>query len=125
MDSIHIHNLVFPGKHGVYEQERKLEQEFLVDLILNTDLAKAGVSDDLADTIDYHRVKDIVRHIIVDTSSYLIEKVAQDIADAILKETVVDSVTVTVQKTTIWKDGIPGVTITRTKNVWLSRSALA
>jgi FolB domain-containing protein len=51
MDYIHITNLFFSGKHGYFEKERKVEQEFAIEVKLGFDTVKAGKSDKLADTI--------------------------------------------------------------------------
>jgi len=48
-------------------------------------------------------------------STYLIEKMATDIAEKILQHRRVQSVTVSVCKKEILADGIPGVSITRTR----------
>lgn len=115
MDTIHIRTLIVSGNHGAYEEERRLEQEFQVDLEFSCDTSKAGVSDALKDTVDYQVIKDIIVSIIKNTKTYLIEKIAEDIARAILGDPRITSVTVSVQKITIWKNGIPGVTITRSR----------
>ncbi len=115
MDYIHIDNLSFPGKHGVYANERRVEQEFVVSLRLGVDTKKAGESDDLSDTIDYQKVKDIVAEIIEGSSRYLIEKLAEEIAARILLDARVRLVKVTIKKTAVWDNGVPGVTILRSQ----------
>ena len=44
------------GFHGVFEHERREGQEFVVDVELAVDLAPAGASDDLADTVNYGEI---------------------------------------------------------------------
>ncbi len=113
MDIIHIDNLIFSGKHGVYEKERNLEQEFEVSVVLSFDVSRAALSDKISDTIDYSEAKKAVRGVIEGSSCYLIEKLARDIADKLLGDTRIESVKVTVRKIHVWDNGIPGVTITR------------
>ena len=49
------------GVHGVLPEEQVRAQPFEVDLELHVDLAAAGKSDDLADTVSYADVIDAVR----------------------------------------------------------------
>lgn len=113
MDLIHIDNLRFSGKHGVYEHERKVEQEFDVGIVLEVDTKKAAESDDINNTVDYDTVRTIVRDVIENSSSYLIEKLADVIAQKILKDKQIGKVTVTIKKIEVWPNGIPGVTVVR------------
>jgi dihydroneopterin aldolase len=113
MDYIHIDNLSFSGKHGVYEKERRVEQEFAVSVRLGFDTAKAGTSDDLTDTLDYQKAKDVIRATIEGGSRYLIEKLAEEIAALLMQDKRVLSAEVTIKKVAVWDNGIPGVTIRR------------
>ena len=113
MDYIHIDNLFFSGKHGVYSKERKVEQEFLISLKMGFDVSGAANTDKLKDTVDYQRVKEVVSKVIQGKSRYLIETLAQDISIQILEDTRIKSVEVSIRKTAVWDNGIPGVTIAR------------
>jgi len=113
MDYIHIDNLRFNGKHGVYDNERRGEQEFLVSLKIGFNTKKAGKSDNLNDTLDYQEAKNAVADVISGESHYLVERLAEDIAQAILEDTRIVSVEVTIKKTAVWDNGVPGVTIVR------------
>ncbi len=116
MDTIHVENLVFSGKHGVGEEERNLEQEFEVSAELAIDTTRSAQSDDISDTVDYSVVKNIIRDAVEGSSCYLMEKLAQDIATRILVDAKVARVSVTVRKTHIWENGVPSVTVTRGRN---------
>lgn len=116
MDYITIDNLFFRGKHGVYAAERKVEQEFQISLRLGFDAAKSAASDNLADTVDYDEVKREVREVIEGGSRYLIESLAEDITARVFKDARIQSVEVSIQKTAVWDNGVPGVIIVRTKN---------
>lgn len=115
MDIIHIEKLICFGKHGVYEKERSVEQEFQVDIELKLDMKRAGESDKLSDTIDYDEVKRIAESIIKDTKRYLIEKIAEEIAGRILEKGSVQEVRVSIRKVAVWENGVPGVTVMRSK----------
>ncbi len=98
-DVISLQGIQGFGYHGVFEHERKNGQEFFVDIELSADLTRASQTDSLEDTIDYGAVCDVVVTHIVGTPVQLIEKLAADIADDILKQfLLVDSVKVIVHK---------------------------
>lgn len=83
-DRIALNNMTFQGRHGVLEEERALPQPFEVDVELVLDLAPAGVSDDLRDTVDYREVFAIVRDTIEGPSRQLIEALAETVAARLL-----------------------------------------
>ena len=88
----------FYGFHGVNPEERVLGQEYLVDLAVDMDLANAGTSDRLEDTISYARIYRAVREVMEGEPRNLLEAAAQSIADRVLSEFPVDSVGVLVKK---------------------------
>ena len=71
------------GYHGVLDHEAKNGQEFIVDLEIYLDLSRASTSDDLADTIDYGALADVVVEEITGERVQLIERLAGRIADRI------------------------------------------
>lgn len=84
MDKMSLTRMEFFGYHGVFEEEQKLGQRFYVDLDLYLDLQKAGQSDDLAHTINYAELYELVRDIMEDERYRLIEAVAEKIATRLL-----------------------------------------
>jgi dihydroneopterin aldolase len=52
-DRIALTGLRVRGFHGVLAQERVDGQDFLVDVVLHLDLARAAASDAVADTVHY------------------------------------------------------------------------
>lgn len=113
MDFLHIEDLVVEATHGHYEKEWSKEQRFLISLRVGFDSHAAGKSDALTDTIDYDVLKKEVHEALAADRRYLIEKLADDIAERILKDQRALEVTVTIKKLDVWDNGIPGVTITR------------
>lgn len=73
------------GYHGDLPEEKKLGQKFVVDLELNLDLSKAGKSDQLSDTVDYPQILSVVEKIVGGEPKNLIEAVAEEIAEKILR----------------------------------------
>ena len=74
----------FYGYHGVHDSEKELGGKFEVDLELRTSLKKSIASDDLADTIDYQAVYEIVSNSLEKNKFYLLEALAGHIAKSLL-----------------------------------------
>lgn len=112
MDTIFINGLVFSGRHGVYEEERRAPQRFGVDIeVLQT---PRDWQETLANTYDYMEARDIAQRIIEGPSCKLIETLAETIAQEILKNKNVAQVAVTLRKLDIVAPAEAGVTIVRT-----------
>jgi len=98
MDKIFIKDLVIKTLIGVDEDERRQEQEVIINITLELDLSLPSASDNLDDTIDY---RDLVSKIKQETSGtvyILVEALAEMIAQACLDEEGVKRVTVSVEK---------------------------
>lgn len=84
-DRIELRGLRAVGTHGVLAEERDRAQPFEVDLDLAVDLGPAGTSDDLADTVDYGAVADVVAACVSGPRSFaLLEALAGHVADEVL-----------------------------------------
>ena len=98
-DKIILNGIKISGRHGCTEYERQHEQIFIVDAELYLDLSQAGKSDDLGDTIDYVQVLTDIKKIVGGTPRNLIETVAQDICDILLKKYfLLDALKITIHK---------------------------
>ncbi|HEY9764348.1 MAG TPA: dihydroneopterin aldolase [Trichocoleus sp.] len=84
-DHIHISGIRAYGYTGALPEENVLGQWFEVDLTLWLDLAKAGESDQLADTHNYVYGVQATQQIIRESRFKLIEKLASAIATVILQ----------------------------------------
>ena len=98
MDKIILKGIQFHGYHGVAEAERQLGQKYEIDLELMTELSAAGKTDDLAHTIDYAQVVQLVVEIGTQQSFQLFEALAETIAAAILARFQIEEVRVAVKK---------------------------
>jgi dihydroneopterin aldolase len=98
MDRIELQGLRALGVHGVLAEERERAQPFEVDVALQLDLAPAGTSDDLAKTIHYGELAEMIVRIVERLSFQLIESLAEHIAEACKADPRVQEVTVTVCK---------------------------
>lgn len=84
MDRMVLRQMVFYGYHGVYPEENKLGQKFIVDLDLRLDLGRAARSDDVNDTVNYADIHALVKEIVQGKPVKLIETLAGNIATAVL-----------------------------------------
>lgn len=59
---IRLNKIRLRGSHGVLPQESIVGNDFVLDIYLELDIPKAVISDDIADTISYSEVYDIVKY---------------------------------------------------------------
>jgi 7,8-dihydroneopterin aldolase/epimerase/oxygenase len=99
-DAIVLRGLRVVGTHGVLPEEKRRAQPFEVDLELHVDLAPAGDSDRLEDTVDYAGVADAAAAVVAGPPSYdLLEALAGAVASAALaSDPRVTAVTVDLRK---------------------------
>ena len=100
-DRLSLIGMRFEARHGVLAEEKVTSQPFEVDLVLRADLSAAAERDDLAATVDYAALFDLVGGIVTGPSRDLIEALAGSIATAVLAATdptLVDEVEVRVRK---------------------------
>lgn len=76
----------FYGFHGLFPEENKLGQRFIVDVELFLSLQTAGKSDQMKDSIDYGRVYGIIKKIVEGEAKNLIESLAETIAGQLLEQ---------------------------------------
>ncbi|TCK93306.1 dihydroneopterin aldolase [Natranaerovirga hydrolytica] len=120
MDKIIMKNLGFYGYHGVLLEENKLGQKFFIDTVLYMDLKKAGKKDAIEDTVSYADVYEHIKDMTENKRFHLIEALAENIADTILKQyPMVKEIKVTIKKPEAPVKGIYdyfGVEIRRQRN---------
>lgn len=98
-DRIELRGLRVVGRCGVLPEEIERGQPLEVDLDVVTDMAAAGVSDDLSDTVDYGAICAAVERAITDGHVQLLEFLAGKLADAVLAvDGRISAVEVTVRK---------------------------
>ncbi|SDC71445.1 dihydroneopterin aldolase [Shouchella lonarensis] len=81
MDKIHMKQLSFYGYHGVFPEERKLGQRFMVDVTLMLDLSAAALNDELTASIDYGDVYARIRDIVEGKPHQLVEALTNTIME--------------------------------------------
>jgi len=98
-DAIFITGLLIHARHGFMPHEEKVGQRFVIDLELATDLARAAVSDKVADTVSYASIVEAVTRAFTARSYRLVEAAAGAVADEVLSTFPrIASVRVTVHK---------------------------
>jgi len=85
MDCIQLTEIRCYGYTGYLPEEQVLGQRFEVDLTLWLDLAVAGKSDAIADTLDYRSVISSVQQLVKTAKFSLVERLASAIAESILE----------------------------------------
>ncbi|MCU1500056.1 MAG: dihydroneopterin aldolase [Acidimicrobiales bacterium] len=98
-DVIELRGLELQGICGALPEERDRAQPLQVDLDVYADLSAAGSSDDLADTVDYGALCDVVARVVADGRPQLLEQLSTAVAAAVLAvDGRIDAVTVSVRK---------------------------
>lgn len=97
-DTVAIRGVTAWACHGVLPSEKQLAQPFSVDIELEVDLAAAGATDDLTESVSYADVARDALAVLQGPSVDLLETLAARIAEACLRHELVEAVTVTVHK---------------------------
>jgi D-erythro-7,8-dihydroneopterin triphosphate epimerase len=98
MDRIIIRDLRVRCIIGINDEERREKQDVIINIAIYADLSKAGKSDQTLDTIDYRALKKNILNMVEASHYFLIEALAQAIADLSLQNPAVEEVTVSVDK---------------------------
>lgn len=98
MDQVFITDLMARGIIGVNGWEREKPQEILINIVLLADLHRAGISDNIQDSVNYKTVaKKVLAH--AETAQRkTVEALAADVARLCLEEPGVQKVRVRVEK---------------------------
>ena len=85
MGIIEIEGMHFYAYHGHFESERVTGNQFLVDVMLETNCEAAATYDNLDDALNYQLVYNLIKKEMQE-SSHLLENVAKRILDALFFE---------------------------------------
>ena len=96
---IRINNARFYAHHGVLDSERTSGGMFEIDAEMTCDVTAAEAEDNLKKTLDYEKAYKFIKEVVSGSKFYLIEALAFNIADKIIKNfSVVQKVTIKVRK---------------------------
>ena len=84
MEQILIEKLEVYGHHGVYEQEKKEGQVFLLDCVLDVSFGEAASTDTLEHTVDYGNVCLFIKKYFMEHTFDLLETVAESLSTEIM-----------------------------------------
>jgi len=98
MDRILISDLAVRCIIGVNEEERREKQDVVINLAIYSNLRKAGQSDRFEDTVDYRAIKKRIVSMAENSRYYLVEAMAEAIAEICLDHPAVTKVQVRVDK---------------------------
>ncbi|SFB04089.1 dihydroneopterin aldolase / 2-amino-4-hydroxy-6-hydroxymethyldihydropteridine diphosphokinase [Acetitomaculum ruminis DSM 5522] len=84
MDYVNINNLEIFANHGVFPEENFLGQKFLVSAKMGVDIRKAGLSDDLNNTLNYGEICQYITDFMKNNTFKLIETVVERLAEKML-----------------------------------------
>ncbi len=110
-DRISLHGIRAFGRHGARVGERDTPQPLDVDVEIELDLARARASDALSDTLDYSTVHAKIVEVVRERSYTLLERLAEEIASAIIADPLVRAVAVTISKPEILDGATPSVSV--------------
>ena len=85
MAKIILENMEFHAYHGCLEHEQQLGNTFIVSVSMELDTNQPGKTDDLAHTLNYQLVYDVIRGQ-MEMPSKLIEHVGQRIIDTLFDD---------------------------------------
>ena len=84
-DAIFLEQVKVETKLGVPKWERMVPQTVILDIEIGYDLASAGKSDAIADTIDYGAVVSRIRATLAEHNFQLVEALAEHVAQLFWK----------------------------------------
>lgn len=95
---IHIEGLRVPTRVGVPDEERATAQDVAICVTMVPERAMVGLGDTIGKTVDYFAVSERVAAIASEGERKLIETLAEDVAEVLLREFALESVIVEVRK---------------------------
>jgi FolB domain-containing protein len=114
MDRILIKDLTVRTVIGVTKEERRDKQDIVINMVLWADLARAGKSDRIEDTVNYRTINKRVLALVEESRFHLVEALAERICEICLEDPDVQMVQVRVEKPGALRFArIVGVEVTR------------
>ncbi len=105
-DLLLLKDLEFWGTHGHWPEENKLGQRFVVDIEVSVDMQKMCDTDDLDTGLSYVTVYGIAKKVVTTEQHKLVQRIAQRIADEVIKAYPIKQIKVTVKKPSVAIGGI-------------------
>lgn len=86
MDIVYIHALQIETIIGIYDWERRVKQQVVLDIEMAADIRRAASSENIVDALDYSAISARLLEYVGGGSFLLIETLAEQCAAIILRE---------------------------------------
>ena len=98
MDKVFIKDLEIETIIGIFGWEREVKQTVRISLEMSFDISKAGKSDQIEDALDYKKIGKSIVNLVENSSFFLVEKMAEEIAKLVLKNKQIKDISLKVEK---------------------------
>jgi FolB domain-containing protein len=98
MDRVFIKDLLVRGIIGINDWEREKPQDILINIVIYTDLTKAGQTDNIGNSVNYRTISKKAQARAETAQRLTVEALAADIAEICLQEKGVVKARVKVEK---------------------------
>ena len=98
MDKVFIEDLEVETIIGIFGWEREVKQIVRISLEMSFDTSKAGKSDKIDDALDYKKIGKSIVTLVENSSFFLVEKMAEEIALLVLKNKQIKDIKLRVEK---------------------------
>ena len=98
MDRIFLSEMKIDTTVGIWEWEKRIKQQVIIDIEMSADIKKAAATDQIEDTLNYKAVAKSVRKLVEESSFQLVETMAEKISELVIGEHNVSWVKVRVSK---------------------------
>lgn len=98
VDKIRISDLETFCIIGTKPVERRNMQKVIINILLECDFSKSAKSDKLEDTVNYKKLSEDVFEMVSAGKFFLLEKLAENVASVCLRDDMVSTVAVSVDK---------------------------
>ncbi len=98
MDIIFVRDLRVETVIGIYDWERKIKQQVILDLEMSSDVARAAASDRIEDALNYKSVVKRLAGFVGESQFQLVETLAERCAEIVRQEFSVRWVRLSVNK---------------------------
>ena len=99
MDRIFLRGLKIETVIGIFDWERSVKQTVVFDLEMAADISKAALSDSIEDTLNYKSIAKRLIEFVGNSKFHLVETLAEQSAQMVLKEFNVSWLRLTLNKT--------------------------
>ena len=98
MDRIFLSEMKIETTVGIWEWEKRIKQQVIIDIEMSANIKKAAATDQIEDTLNYKAVAKSVRKLVEESSFQLVETMAEKISELVIGEHNVSWVKVKVNK---------------------------